>query len=286
MAGGRPPRIPGESYDEPKKVVFEAIPAEATEAQFLDALKFYGAVKVTHFKREFERPDVKRLMVETATEDHAAHLLRYGAGFIGEWHRCRPCRSKVPPIRCNRCQEFLHAGTKCTKDLVCSECSGNHLYDDPTCPARGKKVPGVASSKCCPNCKKAGREDLDHSAGWGGCPESKKQRNQLYSEVTKKNLAEAEQRKAERREEVRAAEGIKAFQAKIEAAVCARVSDIIFKLLDGLVSGMAGASANSANPKEQQAHMVNQLELAIGGEADVDFDAVRKKFKLKKPQQQ
>jgi hypothetical protein len=282
VSGGSSAR--SQVFDEAKKVVFDSVPSDATKDDMLAELAQYGAVNATLFRRKFEKHGLASWMVETSTEGEAVSMIELGVGFFGLLLRARPCRSIKPPIRCSKCQQFGHAGIACSNQPICSECSGAHLYGDPDCPATAKKVSGVPGGKTCPNCKAAGRSELDHSAGWGGCPENKSQRQMLYAEIAAKHqadvaLSEAKKAAADDKkiEQDLAANKIR---AEIQGSCISSFCGMLTLFMEALLSGIAGDMAKSATVLDRQKWMLDQFETSLG-HLPVPFADIRQKFKLK-----
>jgi hypothetical protein len=275
---------PNPLFNEAKKVVFDSIPADATKEDILEELGPHGAVNATLFRRKFGKMGLASWMVETSSEEEAVYLIEKGIGFFGLLLRARPCRSIKPPIRCSKCQEFGHAGIVCRNEPKCSECSGPHFYGDLSCPAKAKKVSGVPGGKTCPNCKAAGRSELDHSAGWGGCPENKTQRQMLYAEIAAKHQTDAalsEAKKAAADDKAKEQElAANQIRAEIQGSCISSFCGMLTLFMEALLSGIAGDTAKSATVLDRQLWMLDQFEKSMG-HLPVPFTDIRQKFKLK-----
>ena len=68
--------------------------------------------------------------------------------------------------RCNNCQEFGHYKDKCTNEVKCGHCGGDHQSDN----CELKKDSTDPSLLSCCNCKASGLNDKGHSTFWNKCP--------------------------------------------------------------------------------------------------------------------
>jgi hypothetical protein len=98
-----------------------------------------------------------------------------------------------------------------------------------------------------------------------------------------KQKEETEHRKAQHLAEVDATAEREELVARIRQEtyeLCVQqLSDSLFALIDGLLSGMAGQAANNASIRDRQAHMLGQMAQALSS-LPMDFEKIRLKYQL------
>jgi len=143
---------------------------EETEENLSELAKAIGAVQL----KRIGNPDTSKTTLITFSQgmDLPPFIQAFGRRF--KVHNYIP-----KPMRCDNCQRFCHTRSQCPNSVICSRCSGNHLYKD--CPNQ--------DIKRCINC------NGNHSAAHKGCPDYIKTHNILKIRAVKKvSYAEAVKR--------------------------------------------------------------------------------------------
>lgn len=123
------------------------------------------------FNREFEprhkykdaRSGGKKCHIVVECSVRVRNWLRGRERVYIEWQSCR-VKDYVDVARCYKCQRFGHVAKHCNDAKSgCSYCAGEHEYK--VCPNKKDK-----EKVCCANCKREGRTEDKHDAGWRWCP--------------------------------------------------------------------------------------------------------------------
>lgn len=109
-----------------------------------------------------ERPNKKTIIYAEVSPTVFRTLISRKKLYIG-WERF-PVYEDITINRCHKCQSYGHKQHRCTRNIVCSYCSGNHLIGD--CPRNSKK---------CINCINTNRkyqlkQDVQHETNDLQCP--------------------------------------------------------------------------------------------------------------------
>lgn len=133
--------------------------------------EFKREFKVRHRYKDKRLPGKKcHIVVECSVR--VRNWLRSKERLFIEWQSCR-VKDYVDVARCYKCQRYGHIAKHCSGEkMACSYCAGEHTFKD--CPKKNNK-----DRVCCINCKREGRVDDKHDAGWRGCP--------AYEKAVKRN---------------------------------------------------------------------------------------------------
>lgn len=105
----------------------------------------------------------KKVHIVVECSVRVRNLLRSRERVFIEWQSCR-VKDYVDVARCYKCQRYGHVAKHCNAaKSECSYCAGEHEYK--VCPNKSDKT-----KVRCVNCKREGREDDRHDAGWRRCP--------------------------------------------------------------------------------------------------------------------
>lgn len=92
------------------------------------------------------------------------HLVKTIDRVVVSWRKQNP-KKNDKPTQCWNCLMYGHGGAHCNRRPACMTCGNQHRTED--CQLKNQKKPAVFS---CFNCKKSGRERIDHSANDERCP--------------------------------------------------------------------------------------------------------------------